>query len=122
VRSRADVVAEDIGLLQQSQLYDQLGGAVPVIDSADFLRDPESHLRWLCDHVGVSFTERMLHWPAGPRRSDGIWARYWYKAVISSTGFDAYRPRTVELTGAAAEAVERSRPHYERLHEVRLRL
>ena len=42
VRSRADVVAEDIGLIQQVELYEQFDGAVPVIDAADFLRDPEA--------------------------------------------------------------------------------
>jgi hypothetical protein len=122
VRSRADVVAEDIGLVQQTELYDQLGADVPVIDSADFLRDPEGYLRWLCAYAGVEFTDRMLHWPAGPRDSDGVWAPYWYQAVIESTGFEPYRPRMVELTGAPAEAAERSRPHYERLHAVRVQL
>jgi hypothetical protein len=122
VRSRADVVAEDIGLVQQSELYDQLGGAVPVIDAADFLREPAGYLRWMCDHAGVEFTDRMLHWPAGPRDSDGVWAPHWYGAVLASTGFEPYRPRTVELTGAAFAAAEESRPHYERLHEVRVRL
>jgi hypothetical protein len=122
VRSRADVVAEDIGLVQQTELYDQLGADVPVIDSADFLRDPEGYLRWLCAYAGVEFTDRMLHWPAGPRDSDGVWAPYWYRAVIESTGFEPYRPRTVELTGAAAEAAACSRPHYERLRAVRVQL
>jgi hypothetical protein len=56
VRSRADVVADDIGLVQQSELYDLLGRDVPVIDSADFLRAPESYLRWLCDYIDVPFT------------------------------------------------------------------
>lgn len=122
VRSRADVVAEDIGLVQQTELYDQLGADVPVIDAADFLRDPEGYLRWLCEYAGVGFTDRMLHWPAGPRESDGIWAPYWYRAVLESTGFEPYQQRTVELTGAAAAAAERSRPHYERLHAVRVQL
>ncbi len=122
VRSRSDVVAEDIGLVQQTELYDRLGGDVPVIDSADFLRDPEAHLRWLCDHIGVPFTERMLSWPAGPRDSDGVWAPYWYDAVVASTGFEPYRPRTVSLSGAAREAAERSRPHYERLFANRVRV
>jgi hypothetical protein len=122
VRSRADVLAEDIGLGQQNELYDQLGGDVPVIDAADFLRDPEGYLRWLCDHVGVEFTGRMLHWPAGPRETDGVWAPYWYGAVLASTGFEPYRPRHIELTGAAREAARRSRPQYERLHRARLRL
>jgi Sulfotransferase domain len=122
VRSRATVRAEDIGLVQQSELYDQLGAAVPVLDAADFLGDPEAHLRWLCDFAGVEFTDRMLHWPPGPRPSDGIWAPHWYGAVLSSTGFQPYRPRTVELTGAAAAAARRSRPHYQRLYEARVRL
>jgi hypothetical protein len=122
VRSRSDVVAEDIGLVQQSELYDQLGGEAPVIDAADFLHNPEAYLRWMCDYIGVEFTDRMLHWPPGPRDSDGVWAPYWYDAVLASTGFEPYRPRTVELSGAAREAAERSRPHYERLYEARLRL
>jgi hypothetical protein len=120
VRSRANVVAEDIGLVQQAELYDQLGTDVPVIDAADFLRDPEGYLRWLCAHVGVEFTGRMLHWPPGPRDSDGVWAPHWYDAVLASTGFETYRPRPVELHGSALEAADRSRPHYERLHAARL--
>jgi hypothetical protein len=120
VRSRANVVAEDIGLVQQSELYDQLGGAVPVIDAADFLRDPEGYLRWLCDYIDIDFTEAMLRWPAGPRASDGVWAPYWYDAVLASTGFEPYRPRKVELHGVALEAAQRSQPDYERLHAARV--
>ena len=120
VRSRSDVVAEDIGLVQQTDLYDLLDGAVPVIDSADFLRNPEGYLRWLCDYAGLPFRESMLSWPAGPRDSDGVWAPYWYDAVIASTGFEPYHERSVSLSGAALAAAEQSRPHYERLHAVRL--
>jgi hypothetical protein len=122
VRSRANVAAEDIGLVQQGELYDQLGGAAPVIDAADFLRDPEGYLRWLCAYLEVDFTPAMLRWPAGPRASDGVWAPYWYGAVRASTGFEPYRPRAVELRGAALEAAELSRPDYQRLHAVRVLL
>jgi hypothetical protein len=119
-RERTNVVATDIGLVQQAELYDQLDGRVPVIDSADFLRDPEAYLRWLCDHIHVGFTDAMLHWPAGPRASDGVWAKYWYDAVVASTGFTPYRPRSFSLSGAALAAAEQSRPHYERLHAARV--
>ena len=122
LRSRAEVTVEDIGVVQQAELYEQLGGDVPVIDAADFLRDPERHLRWLCKHIGVGFTPRMLHWPAGPRDSDGVWAPHWYDAVLASTGFEPYQPRAVQLSGAAREVAHRSRVHYERLHDARLRL
>ena len=120
VQSRADVVAEDIGLVQQTQLLDLLGDATPVIDAADFLGNPEAYLRWLCEYVGVPFLPAMLRWPPGPRPSDGVWAPYWYSAVVASTGFSPYRPRAVELHGAELEAAERSRPHYERLRDLRL--
>jgi hypothetical protein len=32
----------------------------------------------------------MLHWQAGPRPEDGIWAKHWYHAVHKSTGFSPY--------------------------------
>jgi hypothetical protein len=120
VRSRASVVAADIGLVQQAELYEQLDAAVPVIDAADFLRNPEGYLRWLCAHVGVPFTERMLSWPAGARSSDGVWAPHWYASVWASTGFEPYRPRAVSLSGEALRAAEESRPHYEKLHAARV--
>jgi len=117
--SRSNVVATDIGLVQQSDLFDEMGG-LPVIDAADFLQNPEGYLRWMCDHIGVAFTDAMLHWPPGLRDTDGIWAKYWYDTVIASTGFGPYRPREVTLTGAALAAAEESRPYYERLHAARV--
>jgi hypothetical protein len=125
VRSREGCEPDDIGLLQQQWLldrWDALAYHVPVIDTADFLQDPEGHLRWLCDWLQIEFTDRMLSWPAGPRESDGVWAPYWYDAVLTSTGFEPYRPRTVDLSPHDAEVAEACRPAYERLHERRVRL
>ncbi len=119
VKSRASVVAEDIGLLQQAQLFDtvaqRLGRAPPVIDAERFLRDPAAQLQGLCSELGVDFSERMLAWPAGPRASDGVWAPHWYHAVWQSTGFEPWRERRVALAGDAALAAERCRPAYETL-------
>ena len=122
VKSREACEPEDIGLLQQVALLDVLDDEPPVVDAADFLRDPELHLRWLCDWLGIDFTDRMLHWPAGPRDSDGVWAPHWYDAVWASTGFAAYEPRQVELSAHDAAVAEACRPAYDRLHARRLRL
>ena len=125
VRSRASVTIEDIGLPQQVALYEFLVAAdrtPPVIDSGDFLRAPEAYLRRLCDWIGVPFTDRMLSWPAGPRATDGVWAPHWYTAVEASTGFEPYRRRAVELTGAAADIAAQARPLYNALAEHRLLL
>ncbi len=122
VRSRAEVTAEDLGLPQLIQLYDELAAAgtpPPVIDVRDFLLDAESFLRAMCRHIGVDFTARMLTWPAGRRDSDGVWGRYWYDAVWRSTGFAEYRPRDAPLEGRAAAAAEECMPMYARLHEAR---
>ena len=121
VRSREVCEPEDIGLLQQVRLLDHLEAEPPVIDAADFLRDPETHLRWLCDWLGIDFTDRMLCWPAGPRDSDGVWAPHWYDAVRASTGFAPYRQRDVDLDEHDAAVAEACRTAYERLHAMRLR-
>ncbi len=122
VRSRESCEPEDIGLLQQLWLLDALDEQPPVIDAADFLRDPETHLRWLCTWLGIPFTDRMLSWPAGPRDSDGVWAPHWYDAVWASTGFAPYRAREVDLNAHDDAVAEACRPAYERLHALRLRL
>lgn len=121
-RSRENCRPTDIGLLQQAELAERWGDEAPVLDAADVLRDPESALRWLCDWLGLVFTDRMLHWPAGPRESDGVWARYWYDAVQASTGFAPYRPRGVTLHAAGRATAEACRDAYQRLHERRVRL
>ena len=120
VRSREGCQPEDIGVLQQLTLSDLLGSP-PVIDAADFLQDPEAYLRWLCDWLGIDFTDRMLSWPAGLRDSDGVWAPHWYDAVVASTGFTAYRPREVQLSDHDAAVAEACRPAYEALRERALR-
>jgi hypothetical protein len=122
VRARTAVTADDLGLRQQIQLYDELaaaGTAPPVIDARDFLLDPESYLRAMCRHVGVDFTSRMLAWPPGRRDSDGVWGRYWYDAVWRSTGFTEYRPRDAQLDSHAAAVAEECGPLYEHLHDAR---
>jgi Sulfotransferase domain len=119
VKSRAACTPADIGLLQQAELFDavaqQLGRAPRVVDGERFLQDPAGHLRRICADAGVPYTDRMLHWPPGPRASDGIWAPHWYHAVRASTGFEPWRPRTAVLDDAGRRVAEACRPAYERL-------
>lgn len=123
VQSRESCEPDDIGLLQQQRLAERWGEAAPVIDAADFLRDPEGYLRWLCDWLGVEFTDAMLSWPAGPRDSDGVWAPHWYHAVHASTGFAPWRPRATDHLSEHDSAVaEACRPAYQELYERRLTL
>ncbi|HEY2344298.1 MAG TPA: hypothetical protein VGH80_00295 [Xanthomonadaceae bacterium] len=126
LKARARATPEDIGLPQQAGLYRMLcdaGKPPPIVDAGDFLRAPEAHLRALCGLLGIAFSERMLHWPAGPRASDGVWAPHWYAQVWKSTGFDPARePQRIELPPGGEAVVAACRPHYDLLHARRMRV
>ena len=125
VRARATCEPDDIGLPQQGwllSLWDEHGIDVPIIDANDFLRAPETHLRWLCDWLKIPFTDRMLSWPPGPRPSDGVWAPHWYTAVWASTGFQPWRDRDAKLSGHDRAVAEACRPIYAALHQRRVRV
>ncbi|MDH3389108.1 MAG: HAD family hydrolase [Gammaproteobacteria bacterium] len=121
---RADVTLADIGFEQQARLFEQvrdMTGEIPmVIDSREFLLEPETMLRSICARLDIDFVEQMLHWPEGPRESDGVWAKYWYDSVWKSTGFAAYREKTYDLCAKDRQIVSRVQPYYEKLYRHRL--
>lgn len=123
---RGTATVEDIGVPQQRDLFereaDRLGHAPPVIDSFDVLADPRSVLSALCQVLGIPFSEQMLHWPAGPRAGDGVWAPAWYAAVEQSTGFSAPRPRgrIGDLPDALKRVADVARADYEHLASFKL--
>ena len=124
IRSRPQVTADDLGVLQQLDIFEYVselcGRTPPVIDAAEFLKAPESQLRALCAELDIAFTPRMLSWPPGPRAGDGVWAPYWYEAVLRSTGFEAYRPRERQVPAAHGDVIEAVMPAFESLFARRL--
>jgi hypothetical protein len=121
---RPDAEAWELGFEQQARLFDhvcdKLGHAPPVIDATDVLKSPRATLGALCGELGIPFSERMLHWPPGPRPSDGAWAPHWYAAVERSTGFAPYGPRDDKVTAFQQRLADLCRPHYKRLAERRM--
>lgn len=109
----------DIGFVQQAELFDQVAGWTGrpplVIDSADIRANPRESLTKLCTALGIPFTENMLHWPAGPKPYDGVWAPHWYNAVHASTGFGDPEGPLPTLPAEYAPLVEQALPHYQRL-------
>ena len=119
VRKREAVTLEDIGFLQQGDLFDRvadtLGEAPPVIDARDVLEDPEGILAQLCARSGIPFTAAMLNWPKGVRDSDGVWGAHWYETVTASTGFGAPGKDGTDLPDHLRKIADAARPVYERL-------
>jgi hypothetical protein len=113
----------DLGLEQQAEIYRLFRG--PVIDAADLAARPRESLQALCAALGIPFDVAMLSWPAGPRPTDGVWARHWYARVWASTGFTT-RPDDGGDTGQTPlpdnleELGARCQPFYAELAEHRL--
>jgi hypothetical protein len=124
IKVRPEVTLADIGLEEQRRLFDHVsavtGETPPVIDSVDVLENPRRILTLLCQRIGVPFSEQMLAWPAGPRPSDGVWARYWYDAVWASTGFEPYRPRPAHVPAHLQDLLAEANDLYTELYEQRL--
>ena len=123
-RPNTAIAAKDIGIPQEEQLIEfvrEVTGADPlIIDTGEFLKDPEAHLRAWCSRLSIPYLSDMLHWPAGPRRTDGVWAPYWYDAVVASTGFEPHQERDHHVAPEHAALVAQCMPHYEALFAKRL--
>ncbi len=124
MRNTPNPTLRDTGLPQLVEIFEHIwrerGRTPPVIDSRDVLKDPRKLLGLLCDALGVPFDDAMLHWPAGPRETDGIWAKHWYASVEQSTTFEPYKPKDDPVPGALRPLLTECMRHYERLHAVRL--
>jgi len=122
---RGEPTLEDLGFPQQAEIFrrtaDRLGASPPVLDAADVLAAPASLLSQLCTRLGLPFDDRMLHWPAGSRDSDGVWGPHWYGAVEASTGFAQPHAGLPSVPDRLTDLVERCQPFYDELAAHRLR-
>jgi Sulfotransferase domain len=117
-RVRGEPVLADLGLPQQLEIFRRLGG--PVVDAGDILRQPRPMLEALCDALGVRFDPAMLSWPAGPRPTDGVWARYWYDGVWRSTGFGPYRETTADVPPGLEDLARQCQRFYDEMYAHRI--
>ena len=82
---------DDIGIEKQFKLFNYLKSNdqdVVVLDSKELLIDPEITLKKLCEKINIPFDKNMLKWKMGPKKEDGIWAKYWYQNVHNTTTFN----------------------------------
>lgn len=116
---------EDTGLPQQLEIFErvrhEIGRSPPVIDADDLLDDPAGTLRALCAALAIPFDPAMLHWPAGPRDTDGIWSKYWYESVERSTEFTRWERDEQPLSPPLAALETEARALHEAMHHHRLR-
>lgn len=112
------------GLSVQAELLDEimeLGQEAVVLDSKELLLDPEGVLQQLCDKLNISFDPAMLHWPAGTRAEDGVWAKHWYHNVHRSTGFKPFSEKKEPFPEKLLPLLEECMPYYEKLNKAAIK-
>lgn len=86
-----EATQQEIGYTALLEIVSDLraaGQPVVVVLSDQLVRQPEPMLRALCAALDLPWEPAMLHWPAGPKPFDGVWAPWWYATTHTSTGFD----------------------------------
>lgn len=116
---RPVVTMADIGIEKQLYLFNKLtdGGHTPVVlDSNEILKDSPKVMQALCDALHIPFYEAMLHWEAGARPEDGVWAKYWYSNVHKTTGFEKQASSSKPLPEYLLPLYEESKQYYDQLY------
>ena len=83
---------DDIGFESQYKIFRYLNKnklKIIVINADDLIFNSEKTIKNLCNNLKIEFTNNMLKWPKGKRKTDGIWGEVWYKKVINSTTFNS---------------------------------
>lgn len=109
---------DDIGIRQSWELYTFLkanNAHVWIVDGDELLKNPAQQLSAICHSCGLAMDDNMLHWPAGARKEDGVWAKYWYGRVHTSTGFDPYIEKKEILPAHLDAVAEEGMKYYEAL-------
>ena len=124
VKHVPDAALADTGYAQQAEIFDLVTGWTgrppPVVDARDVLNDPRRVLGKLCEALGLEFTDAMLSWPPGLRETDGVWAKYWYKEVETTTSFRPYKPKDESVQEHMREMLKTCDTHYQRLYAHRI--
>ncbi len=91
---------EELGYPQQVEIVKFLQKSnkkFKVIDSDDLLENPKKILADWCKSIKIEFDESMLRWEKGNHPNDGIWWEHWYDNVISTSGFQKYQKKDINI-------------------------
>ena len=116
---------DDIGVEKQYLLYNHLKNSnidFVILDAKDLLTNPKKTLQALCKKINIPFDENMLKWKKGPKKEDGIWAKYWYKNVHQSTEFKKYKKQKITLDSKNLRLEKKCLQYYKILKQNSLKM
>ncbi len=91
----------DIGFKKQFEIFNLVKkkyNSDPIVLNSDkILKKPNETIKKLCKKLNIKFSENMINWPKGIRKTDGIWSSVWYEQVKNSTSFDKYKNSKLDV-------------------------
>ena len=120
---RENPTLEDIGFRQQAELFELVRGwgqTPVVVDSHDIRANPAAKLEQLCEAIGIPYSPKMLSWPKGGLKDDGVWAEHWYGAVWNSTGFAGTEGPLPQVPDALQPVLQAALPYYKQMKAVKI--
>ncbi|UWQ62521.1 HAD family hydrolase [Leisingera caerulea] len=120
---RENPTLEDIGFRQQAELFELARGwgQMPVVmDCHDIRENPAVKLEQLCEAIGIPYSPKMLSWPKGGHKDDGVWAEHWYGAVWNSTGFAGAEGPLPEVPEELQPVLQAAMPYYKQMKAVKI--
>ncbi|WP_027235938.1 sulfotransferase-like domain-containing protein [Leisingera caerulea] len=120
---RENPTLEDIGFRQQAELFELVRGwgqTPVVVDSHDIRANPAAKLEQLCEAIGIPYSPKMLSWPKGGHKDDGVWAEHWYGAVWNSTGFAGAEGPLPQVPDALQPVLRAAMPYYKQMKAVKI--
>lgn len=121
----------EVGFPEQRALFDLLaalnGTPPPVVDSDDLLENPYEMTEAFCAAVGIPFIPEALTWAPGADTGQYSWwdGGSFHENLKNSTGLKPQKRKYVTLENMPSRVKQvhrRMKPHYDRLHEHRIRL
>ncbi|NES68565.1 MAG: hypothetical protein F6K24_26710 [Okeania sp. SIO2D1] len=91
-----------------------------VVDSTDIIKNPSKVLQELCNQLGVCYSDKMLTWQSGMRKTDPVWAKTWYRTIINSSGFLPFTQQEITFPEHLEPLFEECLPFYEKLYQYRI--
>ena len=92
---------KDLGFKKQYEIFSLVKNKLDtnpiVVNADDILKDPKKIITLLCDKLKIKYTNKMIDWPLGSRKSDGIWGDVWYENVKKSSTFIKYKEVNLEV-------------------------
>ena len=106
---------EELGYPQQYEIAKFLKKSnkrFRVIDSKNLLKNPSKVLSDWCESINIDFDKSMLQWEKGHHQNDGIWWKHWYDNVISTTGFQKYHKKDINIENQYDSIYNESMEYY----------